>query len=152
MFTTYRSAEIHLDTAEGTTTQLWSYVEQEISWPWFYLQIVRRHGRQAYRSMLMVNHAHDLKKIIDDQSNLAWAEEVQLVTPAHVNGHSRWLMEPLKEVCVVRDGPSGDPGYLYKVANGVSYSMHHRRNLEALIVTDVIFSAEMHLRRSDINA
>ena len=32
MFTTYRSAEIHLDTAEGTTTQLWSYVEQEISW------------------------------------------------------------------------------------------------------------------------
>lgn len=48
-------------------------------------------------------------------------------------------MEPLKEVCVVRDGPSGDPGYLYKVANGVSYSMHHRRNLDALIVTDVIF-------------
>ncbi|AYW41105.1 hypothetical protein ACIGKL_16340 [Pseudomonas sp. NPDC077186] len=152
MFTTYRSAEIHLDTAKGATTQLWSYVEQEISWPWFYLQIARRHGRQAYRSMLMLHHAHDLKKIIDDQSNLAWAEEVQLVTPAHVNGHSTWLMEPLKEICIVRDGPTGDPGYLYKVANGVSYSMHHRRNLEALIVTDVIFSAEMHLRRSDINS
>ncbi|AYK23495.1 MULTISPECIES: hypothetical protein [Pseudomonadaceae] len=152
MFTTYRSAEIHLDTAKGTTAQLWSYVEQEISWPWFYLQIARRHGRQAYRSMLMLNHAHDLKKIIDDQSNLAWVEEVQLVTPAHVNGHSTWLMEPLKEICIVRDGPAGDPGYLYKVADGVSYSMHHRKNLEALIVTDVIFSAEMHLRRNDINA
>lgn len=62
MFTTYRSAEIHLDTAKGTTAQLWSYVEQEISWPWFYLQIARRHGRQAYRSMLMLNHAHDLKR------------------------------------------------------------------------------------------
>jgi len=127
MFTTYRSAEIHLDTAKGTTAQLWSYVEQEISWPWFYLQIARRHGRQAYRSMLMLNHAHDLKKIIDDQSNLAWVEEVQLVTPAHVNGHSTWLMEPLKEICIVRDGPAGDPGYLYKVADGVSYSMHHRK-------------------------
>ncbi|HFT7996320.1 MULTISPECIES: hypothetical protein [Pseudomonadaceae] len=141
-----------MDTAKGTTAQLWSYVEQEISWPWFYLQIARRHGRQAYRSMLMLNHAHDLKKIIDDQSNLAWVEEVQLVTPAHVNGHSTWLMEPLKEICIVRDGPAGDPGYLYKVADGVSYSMHHRKNLEALIVTDVIFSAEMHLRRNDINA
>ncbi|BGE66909.1 TPA: hypothetical protein MXV65_002437 [Pseudomonas aeruginosa] len=147
MFTTYRRAEIQLDPAEeSTTTQLWSYVEQEIIWPWFYLQIVRRHGRQTYRSMLMLHHAHDLKKIIDDQSNLAWVEQVQLVTPAHVNGQPRWLMEPLEEVCIVRDGPAGDPGYLYKVANGVSYSMHHRRNLEALIVTDVIFSAELHLR------
>lgn len=147
MFTTYRNAEIHLGSAdEGSTSQLWTYVEQEIIWPWFYLQIVRRHGNQTFRSMLMLHHAHDLRKIIADQSNLAWIEQAQLVTPAHINGHPRWLMEPLKEVCVVRDGPNGEPGYLYKVANDVSYSMHYRGNLEALIVTDVIFSAERHLR------
>ncbi|MCY1555595.1 hypothetical protein D9M68_922710 [compost metagenome] len=55
-------------------------------------------------------------------------------------------MAPLKEVRIVRDGPNGNSGYLYKVANVVSYSMHYRRNLEALIVTDVVFSAELHLR------
>lgn len=147
MFTTYRGAEIHLDpVAEPTGTQLWSHVEQELAWPWFYLQIVRRHGRKAYRSMLMVHHAHDLRKIVDDQSNLAWVEQVQLVTPPHLNGQPRWLMEPLEEVCVVRDGPDGNPGYLYKVANGVSYSMHCSDNRDSLVETNVVFSAEVHLR------
>lgn len=147
MFTTYRNSEIHLDLAEEhPATQLWTYVEQEINALWFYLQIVRRHGREAYQSMLMLHHAHDLKKIIDDQSTLAWVEQVQLVTPGYINGQPRWLMEPLDEVCVVRDGPNGDPGYLYKVANGASYSTHHRQNREVLVVTDVIFSAERHLR------
>lgn len=148
MFTTYRGAEIHLDSDEApSSTQLWSYVEQEIAWPWFYLQIVRRHGRKAYQSMLMLNHAHELRKIIEDQSNLAWVEQVQFVTPPHLNGQSMWLMEPLEEVCVVRDGPEGDPGYLYKVANGASYSMHPSNHKESLTVVNVIFSAGQHLRR-----
>ena len=146
MFTTYRGAEIHLDPAdERTSTQLWTYVEQEIAWPWFYLQIARRHGRTAYQSTLMLHHAHDLRKIIDGQSNLTWVEQAQLVTPPHMNGQSRWLMEPLDEVCVVRDGPDGDPGYLYKVASGASYSMHPSNHKESLIVINLIFSAGQHL-------
>lgn len=148
MFTTYRSAEIHLDlTEDPSSTQLWTYVEQEIALPWFYLQIVRRHGREAYQSTLMLHHAHDLRKLVEDQSNLAWVEQAQLVTPPHLNGQSRWLMEPLEEVCVVQDGPEGVPGYMYKVTAGASYSMHPSNHKESLIVTNVIFSAGQHLRQ-----
>lgn len=147
MFTTYRAAEIDLEPEKKTTaTQQWSYVEQDLAWPWLYVQIVRRNGRKAYQSMLLLNHAHDLRDIIDAQSNLIWVEQVQLVTPPYLNGQSRWLMEPLEEICVVRDGPDGIPGYLYKVANGVSYSMHCSSNRESLVETNVVFSAALHLR------
>jgi hypothetical protein len=147
MFTTYRVAEMNLEPGEKpTATQLWQYVEQELAWPWLYLQIVRRNSRRANQSMLMLNHAHELRDIIDTQSNAFWVEQVQLVSPPYLNGQSRWLMEPLEEICVVRDGPDGVPGYLYKVANGVSYSMHCSSNRESLVETNVVFSAALHLR------
>lgn len=147
MFITYRSAELHLPGHAGTQ-QHWRHVEQEIAWPWFYLQIVRRIRRTAYQSTLMLNTAQDLRDIVDSQSNLAWVEQVQLVTPPHLNGQSRWLMEPLEEICVVKDRRDGVPGHLYKVANGVSYSMHCSNDRESLIETEVVFSAAMLLGRT----
>ncbi|HFH4313826.1 TPA: hypothetical protein ACGJ4H_004888, partial [Pseudomonas aeruginosa] len=70
----------------------------------------------------------------------------QIVTPAHLNGHSRWLMEPLKEVCVVEDG-AGETGLLFKVENDVRYSLHPARDLDDLLVIKVLFSAELDLQR-----
>jgi hypothetical protein len=49
--------------------------------PWFYLQVVHRSGRENFASMLMMYHAHELKQLVDAQSNRMWVEQVQLVTP-----------------------------------------------------------------------
>jgi len=71
---------------------------------------------------------------------------VQIVTPAHLNGHSTWLMEPLKEVCLMQD-EAGERGLLFKVENDVRYSLHPQCNLEHLRVIKVLFSAESDLQR-----
>ncbi|AKF99465.1 hypothetical protein AAER22_18665 [Pseudomonas aeruginosa] len=147
MFITYRHLEMRLDPRlEHSPAQLWTAVEQDIQWPWFYLQVARRDRREVIASTLLLQHAHDLASIIESQSKHAWVEQVQIVTPAHLNGHSRWLMEPLKEVCVVKD-KAGVTGLLFKVENDVRYSLHPTRDLDNLLVIKVLFSAETDLER-----
>ncbi|EPY8494396.1 hypothetical protein ACXG98_002692 [Pseudomonas aeruginosa] len=68
------------------------------------------------------------------------------VTPAHLNGHSTWPVEPLKEVCVVKD-KAGERGLLFKVENDIRYSLHPARDPDDLLVIKVLFSAESDLQR-----
>ena len=144
MFTTYRSDEVHLQ-PKSSLAYLWPYVEQEFIWPWFYLQIVRRDGREASRSILMIHHAEDLKAIIDEQSSRAWLEQVQVVTPPHINGQSHWLMEPLEAIHVI-DDMSGAEDVLYMLSNGGSYSIRLKQQPQDYIVTQTLFCATRDLR------
>lgn len=127
MFTTYPKAEITFDPPDVTESnegpRVWSHVEQELLLPWFYLQVVRRSGRENYASMLMMYHAHELKQFIDAQSNRVWVEQVQLVTPPHMNGQSIWLMEPLTMAGIVMDPRDGSHFFVYQVASGATYSL-----------------------------
>jgi hypothetical protein len=149
MFTTYPQAEIvfdsphALDSHEGQ--RVWSFVEQELLLPWFYLQVVRRSGRENYASMLMMYHAHELKQFIDAQSKRVWVEQVQLVTPPHMNGQSTWLMEPLTMAGIVMDPRDGSHFLVYQVAGGATYSLRDNTdtNLEPF---RVLFSGERDLR------
>ncbi|MDP5764872.1 hypothetical protein [Pseudomonas aeruginosa] len=144
MFTTYRSDDVHLQPG-ASRAYLWPYVEQEFIWPWFYLQIVRCEGSEAFRGIMMINHAEDLKAIIDEQSPLAWLEQVQVVTPPHINGQSRWLMEPLEAIHII-DDQSGSEDVLYVLSNGSSYSIHLKQPPQDYVVVQTLFSAKRDLR------
>lgn len=144
MFTTYRSDDVHLQ-PKASRAYLWPYVEQEFIWPWFYLQIVRCEGNEAFRGIMMIHHAEDLKAIIDEQSPLAWLEQVQVVTPPHINGQSRWLMEPLEAIHVI-DDKTGSEDVLYILSNGSSYSIHLKQQPQDYVVVQTLFSAKRDLR------
>jgi hypothetical protein len=143
MFTTYRTAEIFLhDGQEAAATQLWSFVEQEITYPWFYLQVIRQHQSDAFRTMLMLPHAQDLQRVIREQSSFQWVEQVQLVTPPYVNGRSNWIMEPLEELSLLRHRESGGRDFLYRVSSGEGYTMHGPKSLDFFEVVEILFSSE----------
>ncbi|MDB1111350.1 hypothetical protein [Pseudomonas extremaustralis] len=149
MFTTYPHAEIAFDPPEAPDSQagqrVWSFVEQELLLPWFYLQVVRRSGREKYASMLMMYHAHELKQFIDAQSNRVWVEQVQLVTPPHMNGQPTWLMEPLTMAGIVMDPWDGSHFFVYQVARGVIYSLRDDADMN-LKPFRILFSDERDLR------
>lgn len=149
MFTTYPRAEITFDPPDATDShegqRVWSFVEQELLLPWFYLQVVRRAGRENYASMLMMYHAHELKQFIDAQSNRVWVEQVQLVTPPHMNGQSIWLMEPLTMAGIVMDPRDGSHFLIYQVARGVTYSLRDDADAN-LKPFRILFSGERDLR------
>lgn len=150
MFTTYPKAEIAFgpDEEPGAHAgqRVWSFVEQELLLPWFYLQVVRRSGREDYASMIMIYHAHELKQFIDAQSDRSWVEQVQLVTPPHVNRTSTWMMEPLAIVGIVADPRDGSHFPTFKVANGTTYSLRGDVDTD-LAPYRIMFSAERDLRR-----
>lgn len=147
MFTTYQQAAISCgipSTNRGSWH--WSYVEQEVVWPWFYLQIVREHPGESYRSMLMISAVSELKDLLDAQSGHMWLEQAQLVSPDHFNGRGRWVMEPLLEVSVERDGRDGSLGHIFKVEGDRCYSTHPCSGETDFMSTQLIFSAAKHLR------
>lgn len=149
MFTTYPSAEITFEEPDLTDPQaaqkVWSFVEQELLLPWFYIQVVRRSGGEDYASMVMLYHAHELKQWIDNQSNRMRVEQVQMVTPPHINGQSTWLMEPLTMAGIAEDPSDFSHFLIYQVESGSIYSL--RDNFEVDINPFVIlFSSERDLR------
>ena len=151
MFTTYPRAEITFESPDATNShegqRVWSFVEQELLLPWFYLQVVRRVGRENYASMLMMYHVHELKQFIDAQSNRVWVEQVQLVTPPHMNGQSIWLMEPLTMAGIVMDPRDESHFFVYQVAGGATYSLRDDADAN-LKPFRVLFSGERDLRSS----
>lgn len=148
MFITYRHAEACLDPRlEFTPGQLWAAVELDIQWPWFLVQIARRDMEDVIVNTLFLQYSHDLEHLVSQQTPEAWIEQVQIVTPAHLNGNAGWAMEPLREVCLMQDR-SGERGLVFRAENDTRYSLHSQRNLDDLILVKVLFSAESDLHRN----
>lgn len=146
MFKTNRNAELLPGLSNGPDgVQFWSFVEQEVAWPWFYLQMVEDDGKEAFRSMLMVPTLPLLEQIVEAKSDHAWIEQAQLVTPAHINKTGRWMMEPLLEVSVIRNEQGQEHGYEYVVEGNRTYSISADRLPDGQLNTHTIFSAALHL-------
>jgi hypothetical protein len=147
VFKTSRNAELlpGLSTAPDGV-QFWSYVELEMTWPWFYLQIVEDDGNEAFRSMLMVPSVPLLEQVIAAQTEHAWLEQAYLVSPGHMNEVGRWLMAPLLEVLSIRDAQGSELGHQYRVEGDRTYSTSASQSLGSRISNHVIFSAALHLR------
>ncbi|WP_193385807.1 MULTISPECIES: polysaccharide deacetylase family protein [Pseudomonas] len=95
--------------------------------------------------MIMLYHAHELKQWIDNQSNRMRVEQVQMVTPPHINRQSTWLMEPLTMAGIVEDPKDFSHFLIYQVENGSIYSL--RDTYEAGINPfAILYSAERDLR------
>jgi hypothetical protein len=147
MFKTNRKAELLPGLSRGPNgVQFWSYIEQEIAWPWFYLQIVEDNGDEAFRSMLMVPSIPLLELFIAAQTETAWFEQAQLVTPQHINNRGRWMMEPLLEVSSILDTRGNELGHLFQVEGGHTYSSSASQHPDGRLSTHVVFSASLHLR------
>lgn len=147
MFTTYRSAEITIKGLEqNQRSQLWSCVEQEAIHPWYYLQI-GRWGRKAHSSsMMMVHHAHELRDLVDSQSNLTWLEQVQFVCPPHMNGKNFWTMEHLERISVLGFPDSDDYDIEISVTGGNSYYLNGIGRTYSATVNHVLFEAVRDIR------
>lgn len=146
MFKTNRNAELLPGLSNGPNgVQFWSFVEQEVAWPWFYLQVVEDDGKEAFRSMIMVPSTPLLEQIMAAKTDHAWLEQAQLVTPHHMNRMGRWMMEPLLEVSSIRNAQGQELGYLYRVEGGRTYSTSAELHLDGQLSTHTIFSAALHL-------
>jgi len=142
IFTTYRSTEITIEGLDKLQqSQMWRCVEQEVIHPWYYVQIGRWGRRSASSSMMMIHHAHELRELVDRQSNLSWLEQVHFVCPPHMNGTSSWTMEPLIKISVLTFPNSEDYDLQINVAEGHSYFLNGIGNATACTVAHILYDA-----------
>lgn len=151
MFTTYRSSEIQLPDLSNPQygdTQIWPYVEQELMYPWFYLNVLRIGSAESDTCMLLIPHARDVASLVRRETSRMRVEQVQIVTPAHVNGTDRWLMEPVNKISVLESPSLGGPCEAYEVHGGNCYSPSGFGVLENATLIEVIFDAATDLKNS----
>jgi hypothetical protein len=146
MFKTYSHAELLPASIFGEAgTHHWQFVELEMQHPWFYIEVVRDYGSDVVGSMLMIPSVPTFQQMLSELDEYSWLNVAHLISPGHLRGGRGWVMEPLIGLSVAEDSATKMEGYIYKVAGGVCYSLHHMAGLDNLNVTELIFSADRDL-------
>lgn len=151
MFTTYRNAEVqfsHLSDQQHVGTQILRYVEQELMYPWFYVQLAQQGATEMEASMLMLQHSKDLAEMVKCKTPSWRLEQVQIVTPAHMNGTGRWLIEPLDKITIHESPSLGGLCECFQVSSGNCYTIAGSGVLKNATLLRVIFDAETDLKSS----
>lgn len=123
----------------------WASMEQEVLWPWFYLQMVSAKPGGNLRSMLLVSSADQLENLTEVTSKDLWVEAAFLVTPSFLNNSGTWLMEPLIGVTKVYGQTEKVCAIVYRVESGAEYRVGDcvREDKNTSVVE--VFSAERML-------
>ncbi|HGM8359615.1 hypothetical protein N0752_23340 [Pseudomonas aeruginosa] len=147
MFVTNPSFELLRGILRGSLgDQQWVTVEQDIMWPWFYLQVVSDDVDDTVRNMRLVSSVQEFEDFLQSLSKSLWIEQVQVVTPHALNGAGRWLMEPLLEVSTLVDEKGVEVGHRFEVEGGRFYSTVSAARAEHCSKSTLIFSAAAHLQ------
>lgn len=124
MFRTVREAELMrglINPAKGF--QFWSHVELETVWPWFHVETIDNSHNDYHRGIILAPNVQLLIGLLDSSGKDSWVNEVQVITPASMNGSSSWRMEILEAMHEVINVEGVICGYEYQVPNGTIYSM-----------------------------
>lgn len=149
MFITHKPAEIFLGAYLGDdSTRYWQYVEQTTHCPWFYVRVGRQQGGEALTSMVMLASVSALEKLLNEQGADIWLLDVQLVSPAYLNGSDGWKMERLLEVREMVDNTSEEAAYVYSLEGGHTYTEALGSSTSDLQNPRIIFSATPASRRA----
>ncbi|WP_435634850.1 hypothetical protein ACSC9U_26580 [Pseudomonas solani] len=122
MFTTHRHAEIPLAPVLGGPYQLWRFVELEQLRPWYCVTLNIGRGGANWRTMYLVASEAELEQMLESIAACARVEDVQVITPARLNGTGAWQMEQLAELVRIFDTDEKVLGYDLITASGAIYS------------------------------
>jgi len=125
MFETNDSAEIQIPPVFGDTgDRLWTFVRWKLHTPWFHVVYQTLTPDAAtgltFSDMMFLTWVKQLLLLREDPA--VHIEEVDLVSPGHMNGSNRWKLEPLAEIWEGIDpGSENMPAHVYVLENGARY-------------------------------
>jgi hypothetical protein len=147
MFVTYRQAEMPMGMLFGNENELhWRYVELSLRCPWFYTTIGYVSGGDSFTKTLLIPSPPELERLLSEQHDRMWVEEVMLVSPGYMNGSDGWKMERLQELRVDVDDRDGYSNYVHVIEGGNCYIEGTCSDLSRLRTERAIFSAAEDIR------
>ncbi len=98
MFKTHESAYYNLAPVYGPDHHHWKLVEREIATPWLHATVKVTEGGIEYTKTVMPNDLTTFLEMANLKTPDARIGELQLMSPAWMNGAGRWLLEPIRQI------------------------------------------------------
>lgn len=135
MFNTHESSRIDLFGLIEKEYGLWQMVERDIHAPWYHVSVSGFIGGEKASKVLMPGDESMFEKVLALQNEEIQVTDVEVVTPAWVNGQGRWMMERLFKL---ETGFDKDGGLIHiiSVESGAVYSGQHRGSCVAADLLD----------------
>lgn len=128
----------------GAGQAQWHQVTRVLRTHWYHVTVQATQEGIAREIVLMVDSEAQLQKLLIAQSDDVGISDLQVVTPAHMNGTASWRMEKLTQVYMGED--EGECLVcIFEVESGAVYHSSHRPgfNSESLSNLRPIFLPSM---------
>jgi hypothetical protein len=135
MFNTHETTRMGFSGLFGEGYSLWGMVERGLHAPWFHVSIkILIDGDEPSR-ILMPGDESMLEQVLTQQNEEMQVTDIQVVTPAWINGQERWAMERLIKL---EAGYDADGGLIHiiSVESGAVYSASHGASCVAADLRD----------------
>jgi len=135
MFKTHESAYYNLAPVFGPDHHHWKLVEREIATPWLHATVMVIDGGIEYAKTVMPSDLTTFLEMANVKAPGARISELQLMSPAWMNGAGRWLLEPIRQIDIARSADN-ELIHIYVTQEGKNYYDPSRTPAEILELTN----------------
>ncbi|MBB6158539.1 hypothetical protein HDC30_005797 [Pseudomonas sp. JAI115] len=128
----------------GAGQYQWHQVSRVLRSHWYHVTIQAKHEGRITEAVLMIDSEPRLQQVLIAQDDETIITEVQVVTPAHMNGTEGWRMERLTKVTLGED-QNECVVCLLEVETGSKYHSSHQPGFSSDVLGDLrlIYHANM---------
>ncbi|AJG13512.1 hypothetical protein RK21_02004 [Pseudomonas plecoglossicida] len=114
----------------------WHAVTRILRKHWFHLSVVMVGEGKGHEFELMVNDELKLQQVLQAQGDEVYVKDIQVVTPANMNGTGAWQMEKVSKLAI-GDDQDRDAVCVVTVNGGAVYHDSYRSNLDVASLTNM---------------
>jgi len=148
MFRSHDADMVGMPGMFGEGQYQWHQVSKVLRTHWYHVTIQVKHEGRFTEAVLMVDSEHRLQQILIAQDAETIITDVQVVTPAYMNGSGGWRMEALRKVTLGEDENECLVCFL-EIETGSKYHTSHQpgfrsdalNNLRPIFLSSMIRSA-----------
>ena len=144
MFRTHDADLLGLPGMFGEGQCQWHQVSRVLSTHWYHVTVQAKYESVITEAVLMVDSEPRLQQILSAQDADTIVTEVQVVTPAHMNGTAGWCMETLTQA-TLGDDENECAVCLLEVETGARYHSSHQPGFKSDVLRNLrpIYHANM---------
>ncbi|QXZ13729.1 hypothetical protein KVQ82_27285 [Pseudomonas sp. AO-1] len=144
MFRTHDSDMLGLPGMFGEGQYQWHQVSKVLRNHWYHVTVLAKYEDRISEAVLMIDSEPRLQQLLIAQDAETIITEVQVVTPAHMNGTGIWRMEKLTKVTLGED-QNKCVVCLLEVETGSKYHSSHQPGFNTDVLSNLrpIYHANM---------
>jgi hypothetical protein len=152
MFKTHDDDMIGMPGMFGQGQYQWLQVSRLLRTYWYHVTLQAEYEGRILETVLMIDGEPRLQQILIAQDAETFITEVQVVTPAYMNGTTGWRMEPVTKVMLGKDR-SGCVVSVVEVESGAVYQSSHQPGFQVDSLSELypVFLVGM-IRPTDSNS